>query len=286
MDVLLATAGHLPQLDADDAPLVDALRARGLDIDVAVWDDPAVEWGAAGIVVVRSTWDYTGRRDEFLAWAERVASLTRLENPADVLRWNTHKSYLIELEERGAPVVPTAWLGQGDRIDLGELLADRGWKRAVVKPAVDSGSRGLRRVEPDDLASGQAHLDELLARADVMVQPYLEAIETEGERSLVFLGDGFSHAVRKRPAPGDFRIQQRWGGRYEVEDVSTELRDLGAWILEASGHDYLYARVDLVDDADGTPQLAELEVAEPSLYLTHVPEAATRLAGLVEERLS
>lgn len=286
MDVLLATAGHLPTLDPDDAPLVDALRERGLDIGVAVWDDPSVDWGGAGIVVVRSTWDYTGRRDEFLAWADRVAAVTRLENPADVLRWNTHKSYLIELEERGAPVVPTAWLGRGDRVDLGDLLADRGWKRAVVKPAVDAGSRGLHRVEPDELTAAQSHLDALLKRADVMVQPYLESIETTGERSLVFLGGEFSHMVRKRPASGDFRIQLSWGGRYEAEDAPAELRDLGAWILEATGHDLLYARVDLVDDDNGTPQLAELEAAEPSLYLTYVPEAAQRLAALIEERLS
>lgn len=286
MDVLLATAGHLPRLDADDAPLVDALRDRGLDFDVAVWDDASVDWGAAGIVVVRSTWDYTGRRDEFLAWAERVGAETRLENPADVLRWNTHKSYLIELEERGAPVVPTAWLGRGDRIDLGELLADRGWERAVVKPAVDAGSRGVLRVEAGDVADGQAHLSQLLRRGDAMVQPYLEAIETEGERSLVYLGGEFSHAIRKRPAAGDFRIQLRWGGRYTVDEAPAELRDLGSWILEASGHEYLYARVDLVDDANGTPQLAELELAEPSLYLTLVPAAATRLAGLIQERLS
>lgn len=286
MDVLLATAGHLPRLDADDAPLVDALLDLGLEIDVAVWDDPAVDWSAARLVVVRSTWDYTGRRDEFVAWADRVAEGTRLENPADVLRWSTHKSYLIELEERGAPVVPTAWLGRGDRIDLAELLASRGWKRAVVKPAVDAGSRGLHRVEPDGLPAAQSHLDQLLVRGDVMVQPYLEAIETEGERSLVFIDGVFSHAVRKRPAPGDFRIQLGWGGRYEVEDVPDELRHLGEWILEVSGHDYLYARVDLVDDATGTPQLAELELAEPSLYLTLVPEAALRLAGAIRERLS
>lgn len=286
MDVLLATAGHLPALDPDDAPLVDALRDRGLEIDVAVWDDPAVDWTAAGIVVVRSTWDYTGRRDEFIAWAEQVGAGTRLENPADVLRWNTHKSYLIELEERGAPVVPTAWLAQGDRVDLGELLAMRGWKRAVVKPAVDAGSRGLLRVEPDDLDAGQSHLRQLLARGDVMVQPYLEAIETDGERSLVFIDGAFSHAVRKRPAAGEFRIQKSWGGRYEVEDVPDELRKLGEWILEVSGHEYLYARVDLLADADGIPQLAELELAEPSLYLSYVPAAATRLARAIEERLS
>jgi glutathione synthase/RimK-type ligase-like ATP-grasp enzyme len=286
MDVLLATAGHLPELDQDDTPLADALRRRGLDVRLAVWDDPEVDWSDAGIVVIRSTWDHTGRRDDFVAWAERVAGVTRLENPADVIRWNTHKGYLIELEERGAPVVPTAWLGQGDRVDLGELLDSRGWKRAVVKPAVDAGSRGLRRVDRDDLAGGQEHLEALLSGADVMIQPYLEAIETAGEFSMVFIDGAFSHAVRKRPAAGEFRIQVEYGGRYVPEEPAEEARDLAAWILGATGHEFLYARVDLVPDEVGTLQLAELEVTEPSLYLTHVPEAADRLAAAIEERLS
>lgn len=288
MDVLLATSRDLPELDQDDAPLLDALRAAGLETELAVWDDPDVDWASADLVVVRSTWDYTDRRDEFVEWASRVGEVTQLQNPADVIRWNTHKGYLIELEERGAPIVPTAWLGQGDAIDLADLLTTRGWKRAVVKPAVDAGSRGLRRIDATDgadLAEGQAHLDRLLANGDAMVQPYLSSIETDGELSVIFLGGEFSHAVRKRPAPDDFRIQVEYGGVYEQEDIADDVRDLAAWILEATGHEYLYARVDLVADDDGSPQLAELEVTEPSLYLTKADGAAERLVSAIRSRL-
>lgn len=288
MDVLLATSRDLPELDQDDAPLLAALTSAGIDAGLAVWDDPDVDWAAARIVVVRSTWDYTDRRDEFVAWAEQVAAVTTLQNSADVIRWNTHKGYLMELEERGAPVVPTAWLGQGDRIDLAELLTSRAWKRAVVKPAIDAGSRGLRRVETTDgadLAAGQAHLDHLLANGDVMVQPYLSSIETAGELSVIFIGGEYSHAIRKRPTGGDFRIQIEYGGRYEVEDLDDDVRDLSAWILEATGHEYLYARVDLVADDTGAPQLAELEVTEPSLYLTQADGAAERLVSAIRRYL-
>ncbi len=285
MDVLLATARDLPELDQDDAPLVVALRERGVEVATAAWDDPAVDWAAASLVVIRSTWDYTDRVEEFVGWAERVGRLTRLENPAEVIRWNTHKGYLIELEERGAPIVPTAWLGRGDRIDLAALLASRGWRDAVVKPAVGSGSRGMVRVSASAPEVGQQHLDELLTRFDVMVQPYLRAIETEGELSVVHLDGAYSHAVRKRPAAGEYRIQLGYGGRYTPETPPAEVRDLAAWVLEVSGHEYLYARVDLVEDEDGRPQLAELEVAEPSLYLTQVPEAAGRLADAIQRRL-
>jgi glutathione synthase/RimK-type ligase-like ATP-grasp enzyme len=285
VDVILATAARLPELDIDDAPLPVALRDRGVDVRVAAWDAADVDWSEARAVVIRSTWDYWDRRPEFVAWAERVESVTPLYNPAEVIRWNTHKGYLIELEERGAPVVPTAWLGQGDRVELGELLAGRAWDRAIVKPTVDAGSRGVFRVEPTTVELAQHHLDALLARGDAMVQPFLEAIETEGELSVVFLDGAFSHAVRKRPSPGEFRIQLQYGGHYEPERPSGEIVDLAAWILEASGHDYLYARVDLVSDENGIPQLAELEASEPSLYLSRVPEAAGRLADAIVARL-
>lgn len=288
MDVLLATSRDLPELDQDDAPLVAALRDAGIEAEMAVWDDPDVDWASARLVLVRSTWDYTDRRDEFVEWAKRVDAVTDLQNPAEVIRWNTHKGYLLELEERGAPIVPTAWLGQGDRIDLADLLTSRAWKRAVIKPAIDAGSRGLRRVDATDgadLAAGQAHLDHLLANGDVMVQPYLESIETDGELSVVFFDGEFSHAVRKRPAPDDFRIQVEYGGRYSVEEIDGDVRDLAAWILESTGQEFLYARVDLVADETGAPQLAELELTEPSLYLTHVPGAAEKLAAAVAKRL-
>jgi glutathione synthase/RimK-type ligase-like ATP-grasp enzyme len=285
VDVILATARHLPELDQDDAPLATALRDRGCTVALAPWDDADVDWSDARAVVIRSTWDYTGRRDEFVAWAEHVAAVTALYNGPEIVRWNTHKGYLIELEERGAPVVPTAWLGQGDRIDLGDLLNSRGWEEAVVKPTVDAGSRGLFRVGPTTVELAQHHLDALLARGDAMVQPFLAAIEREGELSVVFLDGAFSHAVRKQPAVGEFRIQVEYGGSYRPEQPPAETIDLAAWILDATGHDYLYARVDLVADEDGTPQLAELEVTEPSLYLTQVPEAAGRLADAIVRRL-
>jgi glutathione synthase/RimK-type ligase-like ATP-grasp enzyme len=285
VDVLLATARDLPDLDQDDAPLATALRARGLTVGLAAWDDPDVDWSAAGAVVIRSTWDYTDRRDDFLAWTERVEEVTPLHNSADVVRWNTHKGYLIELEERGAPIVPTAWLGQGDRIDLGQLLDGRGWNRAIVKPAVDAGARGLLRVEPDDRAAGQAHLDALLARGDAMVQPYAGSVERDGELSVIHIDGAYSHAIRKRPPAGEFRIQVEYGGRYELETPPQETLDLAAWVLESTGHGFLYARVDLLTDDNGTPQLAELEVTEPSLYLTHAPAAAERLAGAIHGRL-
>ncbi len=284
MDVALVTAELPPALAEQairtDGPLATALADRGARVHRPRWDDGAVDWSGFDLAVVRTTWDYTSRRDDFVAWAAAAGDRTALWNPADVLRWNTHKSYLIELEERGAPVVPTAWLARGDRVDLGELLGSRRWRRAVVKPAVAGGSEGLHRVD-DDLAAGQRHLDALLDAGDVMVQPYLDAVERDGEVSVVLIDGAVTHAVRKTPAAGEFRIQTQFGGRYERLELGGEAAEpaaLAAWVVEASGHDFLYARVDLLRDDDGVWQLAELEVTEPDLLLSLAPEVGTVLA--------
>jgi glutathione synthase/RimK-type ligase-like ATP-grasp enzyme len=267
-----------------DAPLIAALRACDVEVAQPCWDDPTVAWEAHDLVVVRTTWDYAGRRDEFLAWADAVAAEATLCNPADVLRWNTHKGYLIELEERGAPVVPTAWLGQGDQVDLGRLLASRGWPAAMAKPAVGVGGRGIVRVEPDGADRAQAGLDGLLAEGDVLVQPFLATVESEGELSVVLVEGEVTHAVRKRPTAGEYRVHQERGGRYERVEPDPDVTSLARWMVEATGHDLLLARLDLLADEMGVAQVVELEATEPDLYLDLAPDAAARLAEAIVTR--
>ncbi|MEX1164337.1 MAG: hypothetical protein WEB03_12235 [Nitriliruptor sp.] len=289
MDVALVT-GDAPGFAATvDAPLEAALRERGVTVHAPRWDDPTVDWSSFAVAVVRTVWDYPGRRDEFIDWAASTGAATSLWNPADVLRWNTHKSYLIELEERGAPVVPTAWLAQGDRASLAELVASRGWRRVVIKPAVAAGSDGLLRTDGDHAPVGpaQAHLDELLSDGDVMVQPYLPSVETAGEVSVVLVDGAVTHVVRKQPPPGEFRIQEIFGGRYQRVDLDGDgaaPAALGSWVYEAVGHDLLYARVDLLLDENGAWQVAEVELTEPDLYLGVAPEVGDTLARAVLAR--
>jgi glutathione synthase/RimK-type ligase-like ATP-grasp enzyme len=285
VDVALVTGAVGPSFMHEvDTRLVAALRERGATVHTPCWNDAEVAWDAFDVAVVRTTWDYVDDRDAFVAWAAATAERTALWNPADVLRWNTHKSYLLELEDRGAPVVPTAWLAQGDRLDLGDLLASRGWSRAVVKPAVAAGSQGLARVAAAAAADGQRHLDALLAVGDAMVQPYLPSVETRGELSVIVVDGEVSHAVRKLPIAGEFRIQEEFGGRHVEEDLDRETSDLAAWIVETAGTELLLARVDLLEDEVGTLQLAELEATEPDLYLDAAPTAAARVADAILRR--
>ncbi len=275
---------------ATEAPLRAALQDRDVDVALPSWRDGAVDWSNFDLAVVRTTWDYTADRDAFVGWAVDVESVTPLANPAEVLRWNTHKGYLVELEDRGAPIVPTAWLAAGDRIELADLLVARGWDRAVLKPAVASGSDGLLRVgstgadgdAPPSVA--QHHLDVLLDAGDVMIQPYLASVETRGELSVVVFAGEVSHAVRKTPVSGEFRIQEQFGGRYVQEPLVAEVRDLADWVVQVTGAELLYARVDLLEADDGALQVAELEVTEPDLYLGVVPAAAERFADAIVAR--
>ena len=272
---------------AIDVALHDALTARGIAFERPLWSDADVDWAAYDLAVVRTVWDYTVARDAFVDWAARAGSMTRLENPSDVLRWNTHKGYLIELEERGAPVVPTAWLGRGDTVDLAELCASRGWDEVVIKPAVAAGSDGLVRAGGGRAGHRRAQdaLDTLLDADDVMVQPFRPRI-AEGELSLVAVEGRVTHAVRKRPADGEFRVQGRFGGTYVRETPAPDAVGLAEWILEALGTPLLFARIDLVTADDGTLELGEVEATEPDLYLEQSEEGTDALVDAIVARLA
>ncbi len=269
---------------ADDV-LAAALADRDVEVSRPCWDDADVDWAAPDLAVVRTTWDYAERREEFLAWAERTAAQVAVVNPPDVLRWNTHKSYLMELEERGAPVVPTAWLGRGDRVAVADLVASRGWGDALAKPAVGVGGRGLVRISGAAPEAAQAEVDALLEHGDVLLQPFLSAVEADGELSVVVIDGAVSHAVRKRPQAGEYRVQEERGAHHELVDVDRETAALAEWVVEATGQELLFARVDLLTDELGAQQLVELEATEPDLYLVHSAAGTARLADALCARL-
>lgn len=283
--VALATCAALPDLDAEDAPLVPALRQAGIEGVPLVWNDPGVEWASYDLVVVRTTWDYPNKIAAFLAWADRVAAVRPLWNPAAMLRWNTDKQYLRELAGRGVPIVPTRWLPRGSTHDLGAILAEERWVEAVLKPVVSAGARRTRMVGPGTLQDGQAFLLEQLTQRAMMVQPYVASVSTAGELSLLYFNGRFSHAVRKIPAAGDFRVQTEHGGRVISVEPTAEQRAAGQRVLDALGGETLYARVDLLPTSDGVLRLLELEVTEPSMFLTWDAAAPTRFAEAIGERI-
>lgn len=283
--VALATYARLPSLDEDWPPLRAALEAEGVVGEPAVWDDPAVEWGCYNLVVVRATWDYARRSEEFLRWAEKVAAVSRLANALEILRWNTDKRYLADLEAAGLPVVPTKFVGPAEEVHLPS-------DEYVLKPSVSAGARDTARYGPAEVAQARRHIAELLAAGrTVMVQPYVPSVDARGETSLVYLNGTYSHAVRRGPillrGAGTTRRPSTTNVRPRVPTAaerSTSDAALAA-VMDRFGTP-LYARVDLVESQDGHSLILELELTEPTLFLRHNSFAPSRLAQAIARSVS
>jgi glutathione synthase/RimK-type ligase-like ATP-grasp enzyme len=281
--IAIATCADYADLKVDDELLREALRERGVEVVSVVWDEPRDGWSEFGLCLVRSTWDYHEKYGDFLEWTRQVEAATVLRNPADLIAWNSDKRYLRELTEAGVPTVPTLWVERGPDLDLEAELQERGWDEVVVKPVVDLGAKNLHRVPAGE---AQDALTAVLARQEAMVQPFLPSLEAEGELSLIYIDGNFSHAVRKRPAAGDFRVQSIWGGTTAPANAEPQQVEIAERALSQLDEPPLYARVDLVTDPEDNPALIELELIEPNLYLTTNQTAIERLADAVATQLS
>ncbi len=280
--IALATAAAALGLDDDLPPLVEALGRVDLIGEPAVWDDPGVDWAGYDLVVLRSTWDYPPRRDQFLAWVDEVAAATPVLNPPEVVRWNSDKHYLAELAAAGLAVVETSFVEPGDRFEPPPY-------EHVVKPAISAGALNTGRYRGD---GARPLVERLLAEGrSVMVQPYLSAVDESGERGLVHIEGEYSHAFTKGPLlrPGG----EMPDGLFAEEDISpatatdTErsvAAEVHRWVEARFGR-LLYERVDLIAGGSGRPVVLELELAEPSLYHATHPASADHLAAAIKRRL-
>jgi len=265
-----------------EAPLVvDTLRAAGVRADLRPWD-ANVAWGEYDLVVVRSPWDYFNRLGEFLAWTELVGAQTRIVNPPNVIRWNSHKGYLAQMGQQGVPVLPALMIDRGAAGAVDQVQGC-GWDDVVIKPAVDGGARETLRAHSGS-AEAAAHTARLAAAGDLVVQPYAAQIEA-GETSLLFFGGEFSHAVRKVPALGDYRVQEHHGGTGHPHEPSSRELETAQRPMACAPGPLTYARVDLVD-VDGVPTLMELEVIEPDLFFRMDAAAMGRFVTAVLAELA
>jgi glutathione synthase/RimK-type ligase-like ATP-grasp enzyme len=272
------------RLDPDDRILVAALRKRGFAVAYAIWSDPDVDWSRSRVCLVRSTWDYYRHCDRFARWIDHAASVSIVQNDPALLTWNSHKSYLRELERRGVPVVPTAWLHRGAAANLKAIQADRGWEDMVIKPACGAATYGVMHVVSDEasLYKCQAHLGHLLRKNDVLVQPYLESVREYGERALIFINGTYSHAVVKKAFDKVLAVGAAPLAR--VEASAEEKRIASNALRSCPGHP-LYARVDLLHDGR-RPCVSELELIEPALYFGADTMAAERIVDALEGQLA
>lgn len=291
--IALVTARAARDKDDDLPPLVDALHAAGADVAVLDWDDPGVDWPAWDVVVIRSPWDYTARLAEFLAWARRTDAATQLLNPYDIVRWNTDKHYLADVERAGAAIVPSRFVEPGDDAEAAIRAFLDAFPHAaefVVKPCVGAGSRGAQRHAREAVGAATAHAQGLLAEGgSVLLQPYLDRVDEHGETALVFFDGAYSHAIRKGPLlrrDGEASRALFAAEHIQPREPTAAEHALAVRTLAAvpSATPLLYTRVDLIHDADGEPRVLELELSEPSLFFAHGAGSAGRYAAAILRR--
>ncbi|HWA14817.1 MAG TPA: hypothetical protein VG817_00190, partial [Gemmatimonadales bacterium] len=240
--IALVTYSGEPSLTSDDQQFQAALRAEGFEAEPVNWDADE-QWASFDAVIIRSPWDYYKRFVAYSAWLDRLEAVgARVFNPVPLLRWNSDKSYLRQLDAAGVLVPPTEWVAAGDSVNLDDLKRRRDWGQVVVKPTVSATAYHTYRLGPQIGTGEQDRVNELCASRDIMIQPYLDEVATAGELSLLFLGGEYSHAVLKRPRVGDFRVQSDFGGTVEPASPSARIVDEAMRVLAAAPHSSLYAR--------------------------------------------
>lgn len=276
--IAFATWRPQPEMTADDRLAIGPLRDRGIDVESVPWSSTAAKWAQFDAVVLRSCWDYHVRVRAFVDWLEKLeADGVQVVNAVPIVRWNLDKRYLREFEQRGFPIEPTVWLEPGASIELRELLDRQGWDEAVIKPAVSASAYGTWRVTRAGRADDQKRLERMLDRGTVIVQRLNPSIRTAGEWSLVFFGGEYSHAVLKTPAPNEFRIQEKLGGRVRGAEPPNRMVHLAKQAIEATPGNAVYARVDGIADTNQLTVM-EVELIEPSLFLGFSPDSPIRFA--------
>ncbi len=286
MNIALATCTDLPGWEIDDKPLIDALNKLHASVHLPAWDSH-IDWEQFDITVIRTTWDYHPRKNEFVAWCKNVP---RLFNNANIIKWNTHKSYLQELESHGVAIAPTVWIKEGQRTNVQQVMHQfntiRGRGRGFIKPQVGACASDTLRFSHDELEQAQHFLDSNVHQ-DMMVQPYIESVETKGELSAIFIDGEYTHGVQKIPVKGDYRVQDDFGASdtpYTFTDA--EIRTMHEVLHHVPNQeDLLYARFDYLLDHEGTLLLNELELVEPSLFFRHCGESAVALANAIVNRV-
>lgn len=287
-------------MEVDDDLAIKPLGDLGWDVEIVSWKANNVDWKKYQAVIIRSTWDYQDDPTEFLSTLRHIQQQTRLENPVEIVEWNLSKKYLQELEDKGVAIVPTIFAKEQSITK--ELF--EGWQKhfgsngLIIKPLISATAGHTYRLK-----EFLPHLADIFHKErPYMVQPFLEAIVTEGEYSLFYFNNTLSHIMSKKPKEGDFRVQEDFGGINRLVDISptassddTHLKQrlvaAGDLTLQHVGRDLLYARVDLVrsaatdgDDKD-TFLLMELELIEPSLYMRMDQDIPLRFAKAVDSSL-
>lgn len=276
---------YVQNILTEDRIVREALERKELRVNRVDWADPEFDWGETKMILFRSNWDYFDRYDEFRKWITLALSKAKFVNSINLLNWNVDKHYLSNLAEKNIRIVPTRYIPRGSSLSLEEMHNFTGWTHTVVKPTIGGAARHTYNITPENLTIISNKLVDIMREEDFMLQPFQDSVPVEGELSLMFFGDEYSHAVLKKAKPGDFRVQDDYGGTVHQHVASDVEVEFASQVVQACPEKPAYSRVDIIEDNDGQLAVSELELIEPELWFRHRPEAADLLAKEVISRL-
>ena len=262
-----------------------ALEKQGISVEITYWDNPSYDWSATKAVLFRTIWDYFERFDEFWKWLVELNTQTKLINSFDLIEWNIDKHYLNDLSKSGIEIVPTYFADKGCNMKLLEIAKINQWKDLVIKPAISASAFKTYKITANEIQGNEKLFNSLVQERDMLVQPYFETITKLGEASLMVFDGKFTHAILKKAQPGDFRVQDDFGGTVHNYIPTKEEINFAEKVFEVCKTKPIYGRVDIVWDNDKKFHLSELEIIEPELWIRNYPKSAERIAEAVDKIL-
>ncbi|MGB0973783.1 MAG: ATP-grasp domain-containing protein [Flavobacteriaceae bacterium] len=267
----------------EDQLILTALEQAGLQAIRKSWSDPKFDWSSTKYILFRTTWDYFDRYNEFSDWLKDVSKKTTLLNSANIINWNIDKHYLSDLKARGIHICETHFIEQGTNTTLAEQHQKLGWTTTVLKPCISGAARHTYKLEPSNLDQHEAIFQKLIAEEAMMLQPFQNNIITQGEYSFIIINGTYSHAVLKIAKPGDFRVQDDFGGTVHNHVATTEQIEFAENAVKACVEQPMYARVDAIIDNTNQLAISEIELIEPELWFRNEPNAAKLLANAIKQ---
>ncbi len=269
----------------EDRLVAEALEALSLKTTRTNWDDPNFDWSQTKSVVFRSTWDYFHRFEEFNNWLLSIKDKTQMINPYELIQWNLDKHYLKDLEEKGIRIPPTEFIEIGDTRSLATIAEATGWSKFILKPAIAGAARHTYKLDPSNIEKHEALFKELIENEAMLLQEFQELVVTKGEISLNVFGGKYTHAVLKKAKPGDFRVQDDFGGTLHEYEPNEEEINFAINAVKACDPLPSYARVDIIWNNQEELCISELEMIEPELWFRRNPSAAKVLAEHILKNL-
>ena len=269
----------------EDRILQLALESKGLKVARVDWASDNFDWSSTKYALFRTTWDYFHRFEEFSKWLESASKMTQFINNLDIVNWNMDKHYLSDLQLKGINIPPTVFVEKGEKTNLADLHQQMQWKETILKPTVSGAARHTYKLNLENLEKHEDIFQQLVKHEAMMLQPFQYNIVDKGEISLMVMGGKYTHAVLKVAKPGDFRVQDDYGGSVHNYNPTQEEINFAERAIVACPSMPYYARVDIFTDNDDAIALGELELIEPELWFRESNPAAEVLADALIENL-